>query len=159
VTTSTEIARHGAEALDAIEPLWHELKNHHGSCTPAIPVRSDTESWAMRRRDYERWLAEPGAFLLVARADGRPVAFALVRVQEAGPTWVEPARHAIVQDLAVAAGARGGGLGKALIERVHDETGCDVVELTVLSANASARAFYDRLGFEPYAETLRRKRQ
>jgi ribosomal protein S18 acetylase RimI-like enzyme len=159
VTTSADIRRHGAEALDAVEPLWHALKNHHGACTPGIPVRSDADSWARRRSDYERWLAEPGAFLLVARAENRPVAFALVRMQEAGPTWIEPARHAVVQDLAVAAEARGSGLGQALIERVHDETGCEVVELTVLTANASARAFYDRLGFEPYAETLRRRRQ
>jgi hypothetical protein len=27
----------------------------------------------------------------------------------------------------------------------------------VLSANASAKAFYERLGFEPFAETLRRR--
>jgi ribosomal protein S18 acetylase RimI-like enzyme len=159
VTISVEIERHGADALDAVEPLWHALKNHHGACTPGIPIRSDAESWSLRRREYERWLAEPGAFLLIARAGGRAVAYALVRMQEAGPTWLEPARYAHVQDLAVAPEARGGGLGQALIDRVHDETGCDVVELVVLSANASARAFYDRLGFEPYAEILRRRRQ
>jgi ribosomal protein S18 acetylase RimI-like enzyme len=152
------IQRRGAEALDEIEPLWHALKNHHGDCTPGVPVRSDEESWSLRRRDYEGWLAQPGSFLLLAHAGGRAVAYALVRIQEAGPTWSQPARHAIVQDIAVAPGARGGGVGRALLDRVHEESGCDVVELTVLSANASAKAFYDRLGFEPFAETLRRRR-
>ena len=154
-----EIERRGADALDEVESLWHALKNHHGACTPGVPVRGDAESWAMRRADYERWLAEPGAFLLIARVDGAAAGFALVRIVDGGPTWTEPARHAIVQDIAVAGDARGGGVGRALVERVHDEAGCEVVELTVLAANASARAFYDRLGFGPFAHTLRRRRQ
>ena len=153
------IERRGADALDEIASLWHALKNHHAECTPGIPVRGDDESWALRRSDYEGWLAQPGAFLLLAREDDRPVAYALVRIQEAGPTWLEPDRYAIVQDIAVAATARGGGIGRALLDRVHSESGCDMVELVVLSANASAKAFYERLGFEPFAETLRRRAQ
>lgn len=153
---AVNIERRGADALDELEQLWLALKNHHGACTPDMPVRGDDESWSLRHRDYEGWLAQPGAFLLIARQDGRPVAYALVRIQEGSPTWSQPARHAVVQDIAVAADARGGGVGRALLDRVHVESGCDVVELTVLSANASAKAFYDRLGFEPFAETLRR---
>jgi ribosomal protein S18 acetylase RimI-like enzyme len=159
VAARAVIERRGADVLDEIAPLWHALKNHHGACTPDLPVRDDDESWALRRADYEGWLAEPGAFLLVARAEARPVAFALVRIQEAGPTWREPERYAIVQDIAVAPEARGTGVGRELLDRVHKESGCEVVELTVLSANASAKAFYDRLGFEPFAATLRRRAQ
>jgi ribosomal protein S18 acetylase RimI-like enzyme len=66
---------------------------------------------------------------------------------------------AIVQDIAVAESARGGGIGRALLDRVHDESGCGVIQLAVLSANASAKAFYARLGFEPFVETLRRRSQ
>lgn len=159
MSATAEIARRGADALDEIKPLWTALKNHHGACTPGMAVREDAESWRMRRRDYEGWLSEEGAFLLLARQDGRPVGYALVRMDGAGPTWMQPDRRAIVQDIAVDAAARGGGVGRALLDRVHDETGCDVIELTVLSANASARAFYERSGFEPFAETLRRTRQ
>jgi RimJ/RimL family protein N-acetyltransferase len=50
-------------------------------------------------------------------------------------------------------------VGRALLDRVHDESGCDVVELAVLSANAPALRFYERLGFERRVETLRRTRQ
>ena len=157
--SAVNIERRGADALDELEPLWHALKNHHGACTPDVPVRSDDESWALRRRDYQRWLAEPGAFLLVARAGGRTVGYALVRIEEAGPTWTEPGRMAIVQDIAVAESARGGGIGNALIDRVEGESGCDVVQLSVLSVNASAKAFYERLGFEPFVEVLRRRAQ
>jgi len=154
--SSLNIERRGPDALDVIEPLWHALKNHHAACTPDVPVRSDDESWALRRRDYEGWLAQPGAFLLLARQDGELAGYALVRVEEAGPTWTEPARVAVVQDIAVTAQARGGGIGRTLLDRVQDEAGCDVVQLSVLTANASAKAFYERLGFEPFVETLRR---
>jgi ribosomal protein S18 acetylase RimI-like enzyme len=157
MTPTVELERRGADALGELEPLWHALKRHHGACTPGVPVRDDAESWALRRVDYERWLAEPGAFVLLARQNGRAVGYALVRIQAGSPTWAEPARHAIVQDIAVAADARGGGVGRALLDAVHGETGCEVVELAVLSANGSARAFYERLGFEPFAETLRRR--
>lgn len=155
--TAVTVERRGSDALDEIEPLWHALKNHHGDCTPGVPVRGDKQSWAMRRGDYEGWLAQPGAFLLLACEGDRPVGYALVRIQEAGPTWLEPARYAIVQDIAVASRARRGGVGRALLDRVHSESGCDVVELVVLGANEAAKAFYERLGFEPFAETLRRR--
>ena len=156
MATRTVIERRGTDALDEIEPLWHALKKHHGACTPDIPVRGDAESWSLRRRDYAQWLAEPGAFLLLARQGDALAGYALVRIENAGPTWTAPARVAVVQDIAVAAAARGGGVGRALLDRVPEETGCDAVQLTVLSANGSAKAFYERLGFEPFAEILRR---
>jgi len=157
--SAVNIERRGADAIGELEPLWLELKNHHGACTPNVPVRGDAESWSLRRRDYERWLSEPGAFLLVAREDGRTAGYALVRLEEAGPTWSEPARVAVVQDIAVAESARGGGIGRALLDRVGGESGCDVVQLAVLCANVSAKAFYERLGFEPFVEILRRRDQ
>lgn len=155
---SVEIGRHGAEAIDELEALWLTLKNHHGACTPDDPVRDDTESWRMRREEYREWLGEDGAFLLIAREGGRAVGFALVRPHGPGPTWVEPARYAVVQDLAVAADAQGGGVGRRLIECVHAESGCETVELVVLDANDSAARFYERIGFTPWAVTLRRTR-
>ena len=154
-----EITRHGPDALDEVEPLWLALKNHHGACTPDMAIHNDAASWAMRRAEYRTWLAEDGAFLLVARdAGARPVGYALVRPHGPGPTWVQPHRYAIIQDLAVAADAQGGGIGRRLIERVYDESGCDDVELAVLHANDSAMRFYERLGFAPWAVTLRRAR-
>jgi ribosomal protein S18 acetylase RimI-like enzyme len=80
-------------------------------------------------------------------------------VYAGSPTWVEPQRFAVVQDLAVAADVQGGGIGRELLDRVHDESGCDVVELAVLLANEPALRFYERLGFQPRVQTLRRRRQ
>lgn len=159
MSATVEIERRGAEAMDELEPLWLTLKDHHGACTPGQPVHDDATSWARRRIQYAQWLALEGSFLLLARAVGRAVGYALVWIHEGSPTWIEPARYAVVQDIAVAADAQGGGIGRALLDRVHDESGCDVVELTVLSANEPARRFYERIGFEPYTQSLRRTRQ
>jgi GNAT superfamily N-acetyltransferase len=159
VSAAVEITRHGAEVIDELEPLWLTLKNHHSACTPGEPVHDDAASWRQRREEYLDWLAEEGSFVLVARHDGRAVGYALVLVYAGSPTWIEPQRFAVVQDLAVAADVQGGGIGRELLDRVHDESGCDVVELAVLLANEPALRFYERLGFQPRVQTLRRRRQ
>jgi ribosomal protein S18 acetylase RimI-like enzyme len=159
VSAAVEIERCGTEAINELEPLWLTLKNHHGACTPGQPVHDDEASWAQRREEYADWIAEEGSFFLVARDRGRAVGYALVLVHAGSPTWIEPRRFAVVQDLAVAADQQGKGVGRALLDRVHDESGCDVVELAVLSANTSALRFYERLGFTRRIETLRHTRQ
>jgi ribosomal protein S18 acetylase RimI-like enzyme len=156
---AVEIERRDAGAIGELEPLWLTLKNHHGSLTPDRPVHDDATSWERRRIEYAEWLAEEGAFVLVARQDGRPAGYAIVVIHPGSPTWIDPDCYASVVDLAVASDARGAGVGRALIERVHEESGCDVIELAVLSENASALAFYERVGFVPYSVTLRRRRQ
>lgn len=156
---TVEIERRGPDVVAELEPLWLTLKNHHGSVTPGKAIHDDGASWSRRRAQYGDWLAEDGAFALVARRDALAVGYAIVLVTPGSPTWVEPARYAEVVDIAVAREAQGAGVGRALLDRVHDESGCDVVELIVLSANAPARAFYERVGFEPYSEILRRRRQ
>ena len=49
-----------------------------------MPTRPPDESWPMRRGDYERWLAQPGSFALVAEEDGAAVGYAVVH--SAAPT-------------------------------------------------------------------------
>ena len=159
MSAAVEIERHGTEVMAELEPLWLTLKNHHGACTPGQAIHDDATSWNQRREEYADWVAEEGSFFLVARDGGRPVGYALVLVHEGSPTWVEPRQFAVVQDLAVASDQQGTGVGRALLDRVHEESGCDVVELAVLSANESALRFYERLGFERRVETLRRTRQ
>jgi ribosomal protein S18 acetylase RimI-like enzyme len=158
VSVTVEIERRRADVLDELEPLWLTLKNRHGACTPGQAIHDDATSWAQRREEYAHWVAEEGSFFLVARDAGRAVGYALVVVHAGSPTWVEPRRFAVVQDLAVASDQQGKGIGRALLDRVHDESGCEVVELAVLSSNASALRFYERLGFERRVETLRRTR-
>ena len=56
----------------------------------------------MRRGDYERWLAEPGSFALVAEEDGtRRWATRSCRLGGPDETWITGDRTAELETLAV----------------------------------------------------------
>ncbi|MDQ3739500.1 MAG: GNAT family N-acetyltransferase [Actinomycetota bacterium] len=88
------------------------------------------------------------AFLLAApNEDAPPAGVAQVRFRY-GLWWA--AEDCLLEDLFVRAGARNGGVGRALVEGVVDlarERGCRRVELDVNEANAPALAVYESLGF------------
>jgi GNAT superfamily N-acetyltransferase len=86
-------------------------------------------------------------YLLAAVGDGPPVGVAQVRYRHS--VWAS-ADDCWLEDLFVAEEARGGGLGRAIVETVlvrARERGCRRVELDVDDANTSARALYEKLGF------------
>ena len=101
----------------------------------------------------ERLLADPGAQVFVAEDGGTVVGFAAMAVLR----LLERDRPLCrLTSVMVAPGARGRGVGSALVERVESqasELGCDRVEVTSAIGREDARAFYTRLGFE---ETPRR---
>ena len=155
-----EIVRGGPELVDDVRELWLALRDHQAEVVPDMgPVRDDADSWDHRRRLYGRWLADPRAFLLVARAgDGRAVGYALVRPQGPASTWELPRLPALIETLSVAPDARGDGVGAALIGRIRDECrreGFDAVLVGTMARNEGALRFYAREGFEPEAIMLR----
>jgi GNAT superfamily N-acetyltransferase len=95
--------------------------------------------------------------LFVLRVDGRVVgmANALITVSTA-----QGAPVLLLEDVIVSRAARGGGLGRRLVEHVCDwasAQGMSRVTLLADKDNAPALAFYDRLGFESSAMVVRRK--
>ncbi len=157
------IVRGGPERIADLEPLWLALRDHHHSVTPGWgPIHDDTTSWDRRRHAYERWLREPDAFVLVAESGGRPFGYALVRVSGPSPTWAGLERVGQVETLSVSPGARGRGIGAALLDAVDAELeriGVSEIELTVVEPNVGARRFYERRGFETLFLTMRRRRK
>jgi GNAT superfamily N-acetyltransferase len=123
------------------------------------PVRNDDDSWRVRSRDYNRWLAEPGAFVLIAPRGGRAVAYALVRPDdEVSATWPRGGHTALLESLSVAPAARGSGLGAVLVQRVREECAKEgFISLTVgtVFGNRDAIRFYEREGFQQEAILLR----
>jgi ribosomal protein S18 acetylase RimI-like enzyme len=60
-----------------------------------------------------------------------------------------------LEDIFVEAGARGTGMGRALVEAAFErarERGCARIELDVNEANPAALALYESLGFEAWAD-------
>jgi GNAT superfamily N-acetyltransferase len=95
--------------------------------------------------------------LFVLRVDNRVVgmANALITVSTA-----QGAPVLLLEDVIVSRAARGGGLGRRLVEHVCDwarAQGMARVTLLADKDNAKALAFYDRLGFERSAMVVRRK--
>jgi ribosomal protein S18 acetylase RimI-like enzyme len=125
------------------------------------PLREREDSWARRRAEYRRWLAEPGSFCLVAEEDGALAGYALVRVGAGDDTWRTGDRQAELETLAVAPEARGRGVGTALMDAVHEglaELGIVDLFVGVVVGNHDALRFYARHGLTPSYVHLYRRR-
>jgi GNAT superfamily N-acetyltransferase len=159
------IVRGGAELLAAVRPLWLAMRDHHHQVVPEFgPVRDDEDSWGIRRTQYEAWLADGESYILLARDDdGSAVGYAFARVERgAGPTWMGPGHRIDLESLSVAPGARGRGIGSALLARVRedaDRAGAEAIDVTAVAANSEALRMYERAGFVPAFIVLRDTRR
>lgn len=151
----------GASRLDELEPLWNALREHHLSVAPDwLPAPLPRESsWHRRRTQYEGWLAEEDAFVLVARRGVAAVGYAFVHLRGGSPTWQLADRAGEVETLSVLPAERGRGTGRLLLDavcaRLH-RLGATEVSLHLLCGNEDAERFYEREGFEPFAVWLTR---
>jgi GNAT superfamily N-acetyltransferase len=147
-------------AIDVVRPLWSAMREHHAAIVPDWgPPRSEAESWARRRADYVKWLAEPDAFCLVAWRGDTAVGYAVVTVGEGSPTWPTD-RFGDLQSLSVLDSERGNGVGAALLHTAEDQLatlGIEQVYITAVAANSDARRFYEREGYETAFVTLQRR--
>jgi ribosomal protein S18 acetylase RimI-like enzyme len=158
------IALAGSERIDDLEPIYRALYAHHvqtSTWRPA-PERGADVAWRRRRGRYEKTLASPSGILVVAERDGRVVGAVIGEVEESegSDTFAVPTHIAHVHDLAVLADARGGGIGRALMDRFEQELRARGVEsylLEVMAGNDSARRFYEGLGFELAAMTFEKR--
>ena len=100
-------------------------------------------------RSVERLLADPDTeFLLGAAAEGEP-ASGICQLRYRWTVWYE-APDCWLEDLFVHEGARGSGLGRALLESTLERArarGCGRVELDVNESNPAAIALYATAGF------------
>lgn len=153
-----EIEAGDRSALDAIEPLWRALHEHHAAIAIA-PVRPLADSWRRRRVKYEDWLRSPDARLIVASRAGRPVGYAMVRVGDGPATWDVGERLAELETLSVVPEERGARVGSALVEaaaRFGRERGAERLSVALAQTNDGALRFYQREGFRPFYRVMLR---
>ena len=89
---------------------------------------------------------------LIAEEDGEPVGFALF-FHNYSTFLAQPGVY--LEDLFVLPEKRGGGVGRALLQRLAQlavDRGCGRLEWAVLDWNVDAIRFYERLGAKPNAE-------
>ncbi len=107
----------------------------------ALHAASLEDAW--REPDFETLLASPGVFCLLARTEGAPVGFVLVRVA---------ADEAEILTLAVDPAFRRQGFGRALVEAAAAalaRAGSGVLFLEVAEDNGPGLALYESCGFAP----------
>ena len=104
------------------------------------------------QRSFDELLATPYALLTVAEVDGQAVGYALGFVHA---TLYANGKVAWVEEIAVRPEFRGRGIGRQLMQRMEqwaEERECKLIAL----ATRRASAFYERLGYAPSADYLRK---
>jgi ribosomal protein S18 acetylase RimI-like enzyme len=143
--------------LDEVAPLWKAMVEHHRELTAGqLPVRSPDEAWRRRRLEYDAWLSGGRAWLLLAvdatSPQQAPDGYAVIRLADSGATWDLGEAVGELESLAVAARARGRGIGTMLLEAGREllrSRGVDYWSVTVAAGNTGAIRLYEREGFGP----------
>jgi ribosomal protein S18 acetylase RimI-like enzyme len=149
------IERGGVDDVTVLRELWLELHHHHAQVAPQSGEFVDDEtSWRVRSSSYREWLADRRSFLLLARAGGQVVGYALVRVMEAGPeltdSWRVPEVIAEIETVLVSAPFRDAGLGTRLLDEIDAELerqGITEVIVGLMPGNDGAQRLYERRGY------------
>ncbi|QDL93023.1 GNAT family N-acetyltransferase [Paroceanicella profunda] len=93
--------------------------------------------------------ADPNQELLVTGPEGAPTA--CLQLSYIPGVSRRGAWRGLIEGVRVSAGARGAGLGRAIILEAVERCrarGCSLVQLTSDASRTRAHAFYERLGFE-----------
>ncbi|HEY8082857.1 MAG TPA: GNAT family N-acetyltransferase [Solirubrobacterales bacterium] len=143
------------DELDALEPLWNALQEHHERITPDLgahtPKRDTADAWRIRRSKYELWLGAPETFVVIAESDGQAIGYALVTVGIGFASWDTGERLAQLETLSVLPDHRSFGVGARLLDLAWErleQLGIDGMQITTTTTNVDAQRLYERQGFE-----------
>jgi ribosomal-protein-alanine N-acetyltransferase len=138
----TPVATDGATTTAVLRPMrWWDVEPVHVLESALFP----DDPWSPAGF-WSELAGVPGTrYYVVAETAGGAAIVGYAGLLAVGP-------EADVQTVGVAAAAQGTGLGRRLVEDLLREAGerrCRTVMLEVREDNATARALYARLGFEP----------
>ena len=145
------IQRAAESDYEALNALFEEIDAHHRNALPQIFRKPDGPA---RTRDFLAGvLADQNAVIFLAETQGRIIglAYAYIRSIPEIPIRI-PCRVGEVDHLIVKNKYRRYGVGKALMERVHqwaDQMKLDQLELSVWDFNKGAQDFYRELDYQP----------
>lgn len=119
-------------------------------------VVADEDLPLIEYQDYEQLLADDlralmrdrSAHVLIAESDGQPIGYITGRITVESRRVLP--RRGIIEDWYVEEDARGGGVGRQLLDALQArfrKAGCQVVESATWSHNEGARRAHDALGF------------
>jgi ribosomal protein S18 acetylase RimI-like enzyme len=137
----------GPGDVDAVAPLFDAYRQFYRQ--PSDP--------ALARAFLAERLERGESVVFVAERDGRAVGFVQLYPLFSS-TAARPRRLWLLNDLFVAPEARGGGVGRALMDRARrlaEETGAAGLELATARTNTGAQRLYESLGYRVDEQFLR----
>ncbi len=156
----SSVRRGSIADVDALMPLWVAMVEHHRLVAgDEWPVRDAGAAWEIRRAEYQGWLNDGSGVLFLAGpgGEGEVTGYAMLRVHVPGATWDLGEQVGELESLAVAASARGAGLGTMLMKSRREELrqrGVGYWSVAVVEANEAAVRLYERSGFRSYYRLL-----
>jgi ribosomal protein S18 acetylase RimI-like enzyme len=151
-----EIIEATAERLDDVESLCRAMHEYDaevaGEAVEVAPFRLAKHSWQRRRSEFERWMSDGDAWLLIAEREGSPVGFAFFRIRDGDRSFETNERMGELEALSVEPELRRWGIGSLLMEEVERRlavAGVGFIGLTVIAGNEDALRFYRRWGMAP----------
>lgn len=146
------------EDFEALRPVMKDQTHYHADLIPEIINKIE-----MAKEDDYKWfrdaLDNPKKHLLCAEMNGSLVGMTLFEIKQSSddPIMVKR-RYIYIDELNAIEGMRGKGIGKALIQAVHNwarEKGINEIELSVWERNTPAIGFYEQMGYESWRRTMR----
>jgi ribosomal protein S18 acetylase RimI-like enzyme len=142
--------------LERVGDIFSEANRFHAGLVPEVFQVANpivTPEW------FDGVLKDPRTALFVAELEEEVVGVASVELKTnlSDPIFRQR-RYAYVEAIAVAASHRNQGVGRRLMERIHQwgrEQGITEVELTVWERNGQAIGFYRKLGYQMWRRTMR----
>ena len=128
----------------------------HRENLPHIFQRSKTPLWD--KKFIGNLISDDNVGLFVAETEDQVVGLVYAIIQESPPVPIfVPRRYVMVDNLIVKESFRHTGIGRSLMERVHQwagEKGLDTIELNVWEFNKPAIDFYHRLGYKTISRMM-----
>ena len=112
-----------------------------------VEFETETDPADVLAARFERLLAGPAAYAVLAEDAGRATGFGLVTLRPV--VWFD-GPVATLDELYVVPGRRDGGIGSALLAAARTEArrrGCPEVHINVDEVDVDTRRFYERHGF------------
>ncbi|WP_119268280.1 GNAT family N-acetyltransferase [Taklimakanibacter deserti] len=147
--------------IDRLGPMWLELHRHHRTVAPHLgPFVSDDESWANRKRQYQKIFAGE-YFGLVASMGGNDIGYMLSikRPIDWTATFDSPADLWELVTIVLLPAWRGNGTGMVMLDAWKERVAASDARarlIGVIPDNVKAVSLYGSLGFIPTWVTLTR---
>jgi GNAT superfamily N-acetyltransferase len=138
----------------AMVELWKEMIDFHKELDRFFTRKSTGhQEWMKFITDH---ISKETSCVLVAECKGRIVGYSLAIISEYPPVLTIK-RYGLFQDLAITADYRRCGIGESLFAEMlkwFREHGIERMEVRVSVRNELSTAFWRKMGFKPYIETL-----